>query len=112
MATAEECREALDKFAASIAANNDQVKRKLSFERRLACDIPDLDHSFHGRFSEGSLVDISDGDDPTAEIRMTVDSDDLVALVDGRLEFGKAFTSGRVKVKASLMDLLKLKGML
>lgn len=112
MATVEECRNALQEFAAGIAANNDQVKRKLNFERRLACDIPDLPHSFHGRFSNGALIDITDGDDPGAEIRMTVASDDLVALVSGELEFGPAFATGRVKIKASFLDLLKLKGML
>ena len=102
----------MDSFAESIAANNEKVKSKLNFERRLACDIPDLSHSFHGRFTDGALVDIADGDDPTAEIRMTVTSDDLVALVTGDLDFGPAFASGRVKIKANLMDLLKLKGML
>ncbi|MGH8877781.1 MAG: SCP2 sterol-binding domain-containing protein [Stackebrandtia sp.] len=112
MATAEECQNALETFAAQLAANNEQVKGKLTFERRLACDITDLGISFHGRFSQGSLGGITDGDDPEAEIRMTVSSDDLVALIKGDLEFGKAFASGRVKIKASIMDLLKLKGML
>lgn len=112
MATADECRTALEAFAATLAANGDQVKRKLSFERTLACDITDLGISFHGKFSQGVLGAITDGDDPTAAIRMTVSSDDLVALVNGDLEFGKAFASGQVKLKASIMDLLKLKGML
>lgn len=111
MATVEECQAALEKFAASIASNNEQLKSKLSFERRLACDIADLSVSFHGRFSGGSLIDLADGDDSEAEIRMVVDSDDLVALVDGELDLAKSFASGRVKVKANLMDLLKLKGM-
>ncbi|ADD44087.1 SCP2 sterol-binding domain-containing protein [Stackebrandtia nassauensis] len=112
MATAEDCRNALEAFAAQIAANSDQVKRKLTFERRLACDITDLGIAFHGRFHEGRLGGITEGDDPGAEIRMTVASDDLVALINNELDFGKAFASGRVKIKASIMDLLKLKGML
>ena len=112
MATAEECRNALETFAEQLVANSEQVKGKLTFERRLACDITDLETSFHGRFSQGALGGITDGDDPDAEIRMTVASDDLVSLIKGDLEFGKAFASGRVKIKASIMDLLKLKGML
>lgn len=112
MATAEQCRTALETFAAQLASNNEQVKSKLTFERTLACDITDLGISFHGKFSQGALGAIADGDDPSAEIRMTVGSDDLVALVNNELEFGKAFASGRVKLKASIMDLLKLKAIL
>ena len=112
MATAEECRIALETFASQLAANNEQVKRKLTFERTLACDITDLGISFHGKFTQGTLGAIIEGNDPSAEIRMTVGSDDLVALINNELEFGKAFASGRVKIKASIMDLLKLKAIL
>jgi len=112
MATAEECLAALKRFADNIAANNEQVKGKVNFDRQLACDITDLGTSFHGRFAGGSLIDIAPGDDPNAQIRMTVGSDDLLALVDGELDFGKAYAGGRVKIKASLLDLLKLKNIL
>lgn len=112
MASTEECREALNRFAARLAEGDSKSKGRSNFERRLACDVTDLNASFHGRFSRGKLVDIEDGDDRGAEIRMTVSSDDLVALVDEELDFTNAFTSGRVKIKASFMDLLKLKGML
>lgn len=112
MATADECRTALETFAGQLAANNEKVKNKLTFERSLACDITDLGVSFHGRFSQGTLGPITDGDDPAAEIRLTIGSDDLIALVNNELDFGKAFASGRVKIKASIMDLLKLKAIL
>ena len=112
MATIEECRAALDKFAEKIASDQDGVASKLDFERRLACDISDLGHAFRARFTAGTLTDIADGDDPDAEIRMTVSSDDLVALVNEELDLTKAFASGRVKIKANFMDLLKLKKML
>ena len=112
MATIEECRAALDKFAENIANDQDDVAGKLDFERRLACDISDLGHAFHGRFSGGTLIDIADGDDADAQIRMTVSSDDLIALVNEELDLAKAFASGRVKIKANFMDLLKLKKLL
>ncbi|HZE38136.1 MAG TPA: SCP2 sterol-binding domain-containing protein [Stackebrandtia sp.] len=112
MATAEECRNALEKLAAQIAENAEQVKSKMNFERTLACDVTDLGVSFCGKFSGGTLIDIVEGGNPNAEIRMTVGSDDLVSLINGDLDFGPAFASGRVKLKASIMDLLKLKSML
>ena len=39
-------------------------------------------------------------------------SDDLIALTDGELDFAKAWLSGRIKVEASVRDLLKLRSML
>jgi hypothetical protein len=35
--------------------------------------------------------------------------DDLLALVDGSLHFARAWASGRVSVRASLRDLLRLR---
>ena len=49
---------------------------------------------------------------PKADIRLTMTSDDLVALTDGRLHFGKAWASGRVKLEAGLRDLLRLRKIL
>jgi putative sterol carrier protein len=112
MATVDECRTALEQFAENLAANPKSVKKLTGFQRSLACDITDLDESFNGRFDKGKLIDITDGDNEDAQIRMIVSSDDLVSLVDGDLDFMKAFTSGRVKLKANMMDLMKLRGVL
>ncbi|GAB3654105.1 hypothetical protein GCM10028833_27530 [Glycomyces tarimensis] len=112
MATVDECRTALEQFAANLASNPKSVRKLTGFQRTLACDITDLDVSFHGRFDGGKLVDITDGDEPDAQIRMITSSDDLVKLVDGELDFMKAFQSGRVKIKANMMDLMKLRGVL
>ncbi len=111
MATVEQCREALDRLAATLAANAD-VQKEVSLDRPLACEIPDLDVAFHCRLLDGRLLDIRDGDDAGAKIRLIADSDDLLSLVDGNLDFAKAWSSGRVSVKASMLDLLKLRNLL
>ena len=67
---------------------------------------------FHGRLTGGRLVDLADGDDPKAKIRLTTSSDDLVALVAGDLDFGKAWASGRLSLSANPWDLLKLRKLL
>ena len=41
-----------------------------------------------------------------AEIRLAMTGDDLEALVDGELQFARAWGSGRVKLEAGLRDLL------
>ena len=111
MATLEQCRTALDQLAAKLAANAEAGGR-LDFDRTLACQLPDLSAAFHGRLENGRIVDLTDGDDPKAKIKMIIASDDLLDLVAGRLDAGKAFTSGRLKIKASVMDLLKLRKLL
>jgi hypothetical protein len=39
-------------------------------------------------------------------------SDDLVAITEGRLAFGPAWASGRVRMEAGLRDMLRLRSML
>ncbi len=111
MATLEQCRTALDQLAQRLAANA-ETGAQLDFDRTLACSITDLDAAFQGRLASGRIHDLADGDDPKSKIRLTLSSDDLVELVAGRLDAGKAFASGRLKIKAGVFDLLKLKKML
>jgi hypothetical protein len=112
MATVDECRAALHKLAAQMAANAEEVGAKVDLDRPLACTVKDLGVAFHGRITGGRLVDIGDGDDPKAKIRLTATSDDLVALVSGQLDFGRAWASGRLSVSANPFDLLKLRKLL
>jgi hypothetical protein len=47
-----------------------------------------------------------------AEIRLVTTGDDLVALVNGELNFAKAWGSGRVRLEAGLRDLFRLRRLL
>jgi putative sterol carrier protein len=51
-------------------------------------------------------------DVPKADIRLTMTSDDLIALTEGKLHFGPAWATGRVKLEAGLRDLLRLRKIL
>jgi hypothetical protein len=85
-------------------------------DRSLSCRLTDLDQVVLGRLGSGAVRDLevrSDGPSvPKADVRLTMTSDDLVALTDGRLHFGKAWASGRVKLEAGLRDLLRLRKLL
>lgn len=111
MATLDQCRTALNQLATKLATNAEAGGR-LDFDRTLACQVPDLAAAFHGRLENGKIIDLTDGDDPTAKIKLIINSDDLLDLVAGNLDAGKAFASGRLKIKASVMDLLKLRKLL
>jgi putative sterol carrier protein len=108
MATIEECRAALDKLAKRMSESSGAP----SLDRSLSCFINDLDTGFHGRLVGGELRDIADGHDASAKIKLSAASDDLVALTNGELNFASAWASGRIKVDASVFDLLKLRSML
>jgi hypothetical protein len=47
-----------------------------------------------------------------AQIRLVMAGDDLVALVDGELNFATAWGRGRVRLEASLLDLFRLRKLL
>lgn len=93
-------------------ANAAQVRDHANLERTLACRVSDLDYAFHGRISDGRLLDLADGDDPDAKIALTTTSEDLVALVAGHLDIPKALAARRVSVDANPFDLLKLRKLL
>lgn len=112
MATIDECREALGRLAGRLAANAANAREKLDFDRTLACRVTDLDVAFHGRLAGGQITGLTEGDDPKAKIKLTAASDDLIALVDGRLNAASAWASGRVKIDAGMFDLLKLRKLL
>ena len=113
MATKNECAEALDRLAEKLGRMDDENRSQHQLERTVSCRIPDLDVTFHGTLKDARLLDVTSYDGgapaPRAQIRLTIPSDDLLKLVDGRLNFISAWTSGRIKVNASFGDLLKLR---
>jgi len=112
VATIEQCLKALEGILGPLAAN----PAAAGLDRSLSCRLTDLDQLILGRLSGGAVRDlhvIEDGDAvPKADIRLTMTSDDLVALTNGRLSFGPAWASGRIKFEAGFRDLLRLRKLL
>ncbi|WP_031076970.1 alkyl sulfatase C-terminal domain-containing protein [Streptomyces sp. NRRL WC-3742] len=115
MANAEQCREALEQLSRNMAKSTGDVRKAAALDRSLSCRITDLDLTFTGRLRDGSIQDVvSTPGAPAgkAEIRLTMTSDDLVALVGGGLNFAAAWASGRVRLEAGFRDLLRLRTLL
>lgn len=115
MATIEECRAALDKLSDNMASAEGDVRTAAALDRSLSCRVTDLDVTFVGRLKDGRIevLDTLQGPPPDkAQIRLAMSGDDLVAMVDGRLNFAKAWGSGRVKLEAGLRDLFRLRTLL
>jgi hypothetical protein len=115
MATMEQCRTALDQFSGNLSKAPGDVRRAAAMDRSLTCWITDLDVTFTGRLRDGTIQDVTDAPGPPkerAEIRLALSGDDLVDMVEGRLNFAHAWATGRVKLEASFRDLLRLRTLL
>lgn len=108
MANLEECEQALHDLAARLAAKP-ASQRTSGFDRRLSATIRDIGVVFAGRLHDGLLDDIQQAATADGQIRLIMNSDDLLSLVDGSLHMAGAWASGRVKVKASVRDMMRLR---
>jgi putative sterol carrier protein len=112
VATIDECITALQGVLGPIASN----KAAEGLDRSLSCRLTDLGQVLVGRLTSGAVRDLHAVPDepslPKADIRLTMTSDDLLALTHGELSFGKAWSSGRLKLDAGIRDLLRLRSLI
>lgn len=110
MATPEQCRAALEELASRLAGVDGERKQSIP-DRTLSLHLLDLDLMYRGMLHDGALTDImqSDPEGPKADIRLSMSSDDLIALTEHRLHFAHAWATGKVRLDASLRDLLRLR---
>jgi hypothetical protein len=115
MASVEECRAALAKLVAQFDEIDEEDRAKHVVERTVSCRVSDLDAIFYGRLHYGGLdpfTEVPPTDGKPADVKLTIVSDDLVALVEGELDLARALLGGRVKIDASFGDLLRLRRLL
>ncbi|MFE3907241.1 SCP2 sterol-binding domain-containing protein [Streptomyces sp. NPDC059153] len=115
MATMAECRSALEKLSDSLARADGDVRSAAALDRSLSCHIKDLDITFTGRLANGRIQVLDTADGPPgekAEIRLAMTGDDLVAMVNGEMNFARAWGAGRVRLEAGFRDLLRLRSLL
>jgi hypothetical protein len=111
MATADECRTALDKLTGRIAEMDAKDREAHLLDRTLSVRIPDLNVTFVTRLGPHGAdpVRSADGGTPSAQVRFTADSDVIVAIAADPGTFMRAWLSGRLRVQASVFDLLHLR---
>jgi SCP-2 sterol transfer family len=112
VATIEQCIQALSGVLGDLTAN----PTAQGLDRSLSCRLTDLHQVVEGRLHDGEITDLhavpEDPPPARADIRLTMASDDLLALTAGELGFAPAWASGRVKLEASIRDMLKLRALL
>jgi predicted lipid carrier protein YhbT len=111
MATAEECRHALEALAGRLSSLDAEARAAHLADRSISCTVSDLGITFATSLSEdgaGPVTELAPGD-PRANVRFSAASDELVAIAADPGRFGRAWLTGRVKVDASLSDLFRLR---
>ena len=111
MASEADCEAALRSLVDAVAALDPDVRRKYVVDRTVSCRIADLDVTWSATLTDEGLVGMAKGA-PRAQVRLTVASDDLLALVAGKLAVPTAVATGRIRVQASPFDLLRLSAFL
>ena len=113
MATRTQVEEGLLALLARLDANRDGVRAAIPGRKVLRCQVTDLDTAWCSVIEDGRVsppVQAPPGG--RSDITLRVGSDDLVDLIAGRLSFLSAFASGRVRVDASIVDMLRLRALL
>jgi hypothetical protein len=113
MASAEECRMALQKLAGRLSELSPDERDQYFGNRTISVAVPDLGVTYVTRLGGGNdpVHEAAPGD-PQADIRMTANSDEVLALAEQPMNIARAWMSGRVKIEASMKDLFRLRRLL
>src|SRR5277367_7098128 len=108
MATAEECRAALERLTGRIAEMDSRDRETKLLDRTLSCRVTDLGVTFMTKLGPHGAdpIAIADGGTPPAQVRFIADSDTVVGIAGDPGSFIRAWLSGKLKVQGSVFDLL------
>ena len=116
MATKRHVERKLRELIARMDRADAKVRRDLAEAlpdpRVIEVSLPDLSASYWTELSNGDMHELHPGSPDRADIRVRVESDHLVELVDGQKSLFSSFVGGQVHIEASFTDLLRLRKLL
>lgn len=112
MAELEEVERILDELLERLGDLDDGALAMMPAQRIIRAACPDLDLVRYARWHDGTLTVLAEPPGRRADIRISVRSDDLVKLVAGEMTFSQAYVGGRLRIDASMSDLLRLRAAL
>lgn len=113
MISADDCRTALQKLAGRLGELSPAERDDFFGNRTVSVTIPDLGVTY--------VSVLGSGDDPVrealpgqppADIRLTANSGEVIALCEQPMNIARAWMSRRVKIEASVKDLFRLRRLL
>ena len=114
MASAEECREALEALTGRLGEMNPKDRSSFFSNRSFSCHVTDLGVTFVTRITDHGAEPVREAkpDDPPADIKLAGNSDDVISLAATPANIARMWLAGRVKIQASMRDLLALRRLL
>lgn len=113
MATEAEVLDILQRLVDRLEQLDPAYRTMLPSRRTIEAECPDLNLVYHATWARGEVTALSPGPAPERpDIHVALDSDDLVAIVDGQLDFGRAYSQDRVRIRAGMTDLIRLRAVM
>jgi len=113
VATLEAVESAVNGLVERLAEIDPEVRRRYAIERTVTCRLRDLDVILLASVDDdGTISEIRQGKRGDGQVKLSASSDDLIALIEGRLAIATAWATGKLKIDASMLDLLKLRALL
>jgi hypothetical protein len=115
MASRDDVQQRLEKLITRLAAS-DRGARSLADTlpepRVLTVHVTDLQADFWTVLEAGKMGPLREGEPDDADIRIRAPSGTLLDLIDGKGSLFSAYLAGRVRIDASMSDLLRLRKLL
>jgi hypothetical protein len=113
MSSAEECRAALQKLAGRLGELTPAEREEYFGNRTVSVTIPDLGVTFVSVLGSGDdpVREAAPGEPPAA-IRLTANSDQVLALCEQPMNIARAWLTRKVKIEATKKDLFSLRRLL
>jgi len=111
MATAEECRKALESLTARISEMDAKDREAHLVDRTLSLRVPDLGVTFLTRLGAHGADPVREASDgiESAQVRFTAKSDDVLSIAADPGSFARTWFTGRLRVEGNFFDLLHLR---
>lgn len=114
MATADECRAALEHLLSRIAELDARDRAAHVLDRTMSCRVTDLGVTFATRVRPSGVdpVVLAAADAPPAQVRFSAASDVVVAVGADPGTFLRSWVTGKIRVQGNPRDLLHLRKLL
>ncbi|MFW9928386.1 MAG: SCP2 sterol-binding domain-containing protein [Candidatus Thorarchaeota archaeon] len=103
-----EAVDAFKKLLSNFQATEKNIKRFKKWNKTLAVTFTDMDKTYLSTITEGVPSDPEQKNIGEADVWIKVDSATWIGIMNDQISGMKAYTSGKLKIKGAMTDLLKL----
>lgn len=109
--TVEECVKRMEEAFWRRYDSQPELRAKLEGKTRVIQLTLTDGHGYWFHIIDGKLAEVNHGQHPKPDALVTTSKHDLLAVFNGELKVMQAYLTGRVRVKASLSDILFAKSL-